>query len=61
MSASCSMLPRFSQIRELRALVLALLDRARKLRGGDHRDIQLPRDLFQMREMKLISCTRFSL
>ena len=37
----------FTQIRQLRPLVLALLDGARELRAGDHRHFQFLGDCFQ--------------
>src|SRR5690606_3951865 len=40
--------PRCSQVGKLRALVLTLLDRARKLRSGQHGDIQLPGKLLEL-------------
>jgi len=37
-----------SQVRQLRALVLALLDRARKLGGGNHRHVHLAGDVLEV-------------
>ena len=47
MSASCSIEPDFAKVRQLRPLVLALLDRAAELRQADHRHVELLGELLQ--------------